>query len=75
MRLVENVVIGLAVQIGLDLTLLFEVVEIFEKEQPRRLLGVVELGRAAGLFPQHVVEIFEGLLEHVSLARKGRQMA
>lgn len=42
----------------------FEVVEVFEKEQPGRLLGVVELRRAASLFPENVVEIFESLFKY-----------
>jgi hypothetical protein len=29
------------------------------------LLGVVELGGAAGLFAQNVVDVFEGLFEHI----------
>ena len=43
---------------------LLEAVEVFEEEQPGRLLGVVELGRATCLFPEDVVDVFEGLFEH-----------
>ena len=49
---------------GLIGQVLLEAVEVFEEEQPGRLLGVVELGRAARLFPEDVVDVFEGLFEH-----------
>jgi hypothetical protein len=32
------------------------------------LLDVVELGAAAGLFPEDVVDVLEGLLEHAAVA-------
>ena len=47
---------------------LFEAVEVFEEEEPGGLLGVVELGGAARLFPENVVDILEGLLKHVGVA-------
>ena len=43
---------------------MFEAVEVFEEEEPGGLLGVVELGGAAGLFAEDVVDVFEGLFEH-----------
>ena len=43
---------------------MFDVVEAFQKQQPRGLLGVVELGGAAGLFPENIVDIFKCLFEH-----------
>ena len=46
------------------LRLLGESVQVFQKEQPGGLLGVVEFGGAAGLFPRHIVDIFEGMFEH-----------
>ena len=39
-----------------------EPVEVLQEQQPRRLLRVVELGGAARLFPQNVVDVFEGLV-------------
>ena len=42
----------------------FEGVEIFQEEQPRRLLGVIEFAGAAGVFPEDVIDIFEGLFKH-----------
>ena len=62
--LVEDVGVGLAVKLGLVGAVLFQVVEVFQEQQPRRLLGVVELGRAAGLLPENVVDVLEGLLKH-----------
>jgi hypothetical protein len=44
-------------------TIVFEAVEIFEEEEPGGLFGVVELGGAAGLFAEDVVDVFEGLFE------------
>jgi hypothetical protein len=38
--------------------------EIFEKEEPGGLLGVVELGGAAGFLAENVVDVFEDLFEH-----------
>jgi len=52
------------VQLGLQFPLALQIVEIFEEQQPRGLLGVIEFGGAAGLFPEHVVDILEGLFEH-----------
>jgi hypothetical protein len=39
-------------------------IEVFQEEEPRGLLGIVQLGRAAGLFPENVVDVLEGLFEH-----------
>ena len=64
MRRVDNVGIGLALKLRLEGALLLQIVEIFEKENPGSLFGVVEFRRAAGLFPEHVVDVLEGLFEH-----------
>jgi hypothetical protein len=48
-------------QIG---AVLFEAVQIFEEKQPRSLLGIIQLGSAASLFPEDIVNVFEGLFEH-----------
>jgi hypothetical protein len=42
---------------------LFEGVEVLEEEEPRGLLGVVELARGAGVLVQDIVDILERLLE------------
>ena len=52
---------------------LLQAVEVFQEEQPRGLLGVVEFGGAAGLFPEHVVDVFEGLFEHWSIGLHRRR--
>src|SRR5579871_6621661 len=62
--LVEQVGVFFAVQLGLGGAVLFQAVEVFQKQQPGSLLGVIQLGGAAGLFPEYVVDVFEGLLEH-----------
>ncbi len=62
--LVEDECVFPAGQSGLIGQVLLEAVEVFEEEQPGRLLGVVELGRAARLFPEDVIDVFEGLFEH-----------
>ena len=36
---------------------LLQPVEVFQEEQPGGLLGVVELGGAAGFFPEDVVDV------------------
>ena len=53
-----------ALQLGLAGPSRLQIVEIFEEQQPGGLLGVIELGSAAGLFPEDVVDILESLLEH-----------
>jgi hypothetical protein len=42
----------------------FQAFEVFEEEKPGGLLGVVELGGAASLLAEDVVNILEGLFEH-----------
>jgi hypothetical protein len=41
-----------------------QIVQVFEEQSPRRLLGIVEFRRATRLLPKHIVDILEGLLEH-----------
>ena len=62
--LVEDEGVFLALQRGFVGPVLFQAVEIFQEEEPGGLLGVVEFGGAAGLFPENVVDVFEGLFEH-----------
>ena len=44
---------------------LLEVVEVLQEQQPRGLLGIVELRGATRLFPEDVVDVLEGLFEHL----------
>ena len=67
MRLVDDEFVGLALKLGLQRALVLEIVEVLQEQHPRRLLGVVELRRAAGLFPEHVVDVLEYLLEAAGL--------
>lgn len=48
---VEDVAVGAPFEGGLGGFAGFEVVEVFKEEQPGGLLGVVELGGAAGFLP------------------------
>ncbi len=63
--------VGLADKLGLHRPALFQVVQVFEEQYPRCLLCIIQLRRAAGLFPQDVVDILEGLLEHASSVTPG----
>ncbi len=62
---VDDERVGLADELGLHGAALLQVVQVFEEQNPGGLLGVVQLGRAAGLFPEDVVDVLEGLLEHL----------
>ena len=64
----QDVVVLLAVQLGLGGFVLLEAVEVFEEQQPGGLLGVIELGGAAGFFAEGIVDVPEGLFEHVGPA-------
>ena len=61
---VEDVAVFLALQLGLHRLVLLQPVEVFQEEQPGRLLRVVQFGGASGLFPEDVVDVFESLFEH-----------
>jgi len=63
-QFVEDVRVSLAVQCGLIGAVLLEPIEVFQEQQPGRLLRVVQFGRAARFFPQDIVDILEGLFEH-----------
>jgi hypothetical protein len=62
--LVEDVGVFFALERGLVGLVLLEPVEIFQEQEPGCLLGVVELGGAAGLFPEDVVDVLECLFKH-----------
>ena len=61
---VEQVGVFLAVQRGLIGAVLLQPIEVFQEQQPGGLLGVIQLGGAAGLFPEDVVYVSEGLFKH-----------
>ncbi len=62
--LVEEVSVSLPVQRGFIGAVLLQAVEVFQEKEPGGLLGVIQFGGAAGLFPENVVDVFEGLFEH-----------
>lgn len=70
--LVEEVGVFATFDLGEVGAVLLEAVEVFEEEEPGGLLGVVELGGAAGLLAEGVVDIAEGLVEHARGNEKGR---
>jgi len=63
-RLVEDETLLLLFQSSLIGFVLLQPVQIFQEEEPRGLLGIVQLARTARFFPEDVVDVFEGLLEH-----------
>jgi hypothetical protein len=63
-RCIEDRRVVPAVEDRSVLALRLEVVEVFEEEQPRGLLGVVELGREPLVVPHDAVYVVECVLEH-----------
>jgi hypothetical protein len=59
----------LALKLGFRGLVLLQPIEVLEEEEPRSLLGVIEFGGAAGLLPENVVDIFEGLFEQSSILK------
>jgi hypothetical protein len=41
-----------------------EGIEVFQEQEPGALLGVIQFAGASGVFPEDVVDVFEGLFEH-----------
>jgi hypothetical protein len=62
--LLDDGAIGFARKRCVALPLVLQVVEIFEKQDPRSLLGVIDLRGAARFLPQNVIDVFECLFEH-----------
>jgi hypothetical protein len=61
---VEDARVFLSVQRCLGGPVLLQGVEIFQEQQPGGLLGVIQLAGATGIFPEDVINVFEGLFEH-----------
>ena len=57
-----GVVVAMQGRLGCPIPL--KAIEILEEEEPRALLGVVELTGTTRIFPEDVVDIFEGLFEY-----------
>ena len=43
---------------------LLQSIEVFQEQEPGGLLGVIQFGGATGFFPEDIVDVLEGLLEH-----------
>jgi len=65
---IEDEAVLLAFERSFGGLVLLHRVEVFEEEQPRALLGVVQFAGAARVLMQDVVDVFEGLFEHFFLA-------
>ena len=68
-RFFQDEIVFFAVQPSFVGPVFFKAIEVFQEQEPRCLFSVVELGGAAGFFPEHVVDIFEGLFEHKTAPR------
>ena len=68
-RRIENVRVGLPRKRRFIGTVLLQPIEILQEQQPRSLLGVVQLGRAASLFPEHIIDVLKRLLKHAPLSQ------
>ena len=73
-RSIEDVGVFPAVEGGFGGLVVFEGVEVFQEEQPGGLLGVVEFAGAAGILPEDVVDVFEGLFEHKRLKEENSML-
>ncbi len=60
---VRNVTVFLAFQRGLGALVLLKIVEVFEEQQPRRPLGVIEFAGATRLFTKDVIDVSESLFK------------
>jgi hypothetical protein len=61
---VEDEGVFLALQLGIHRFVLRQPVQVFQEQEPRGLLRVVQLGSAASFLSKNVVDIFEGLFKH-----------
>jgi hypothetical protein len=66
---VEDVAVWLPLQRGFIGAILLEPVEVFQEQEPRGLFGVIQFRGATGLFPEDIVNVFEGLFKHGYLLR------
>ncbi len=64
--LIEEVAVASAVDLGDGQPFLLQIIEIFEEEQPRSLLDVVELGGASVLLTEDIIDVAKSLFEHES---------
>ena len=72
-RLVEDAGVFLAFERGHGSLVLLKVFEIFQEEQPGRLLGVIKFGGAASFFAKNVVNVLERLFKHIFAVKPGKK--
>ena len=65
---VEDVAVFLTAERGFVGAVLLQAVEVFQEKEPGSLLGVVQFRGTTGLFPENVVDVFEGLFKHWHLS-------
>ena len=70
--LVEDVSVPLAFKRSFVGFVLLQPVQVFREEEPGGLLGIVQFGGAAGLFPEDVVDVLEGLFKHTHPSQDNR---
>jgi hypothetical protein len=62
---IEDVGVFSPLQLGLGGFVGFEGIEVFQEQESGTLLGVIQLAGATGVFPEDVVDVFEGLFNMV----------
>jgi hypothetical protein len=61
----QDVAVAPTFQLGLGGAVSLQSVQVFQEQQPGQLLGVVQLPGTAGILVLDVVDVLEGLFEHV----------
>jgi hypothetical protein len=67
---IKNIGVFFAFERSLGALVLFKIVEVFQEQQPRRLLGVIEFTGATRLFPKDVIDVSESLFKHSDMEGK-----
>ena len=53
-----------AVQLCFRCLVSFQRIKIFQEKKPRTLFCIIKLAGATGIFPENIVNIFEGFFKH-----------
>ena len=67
MLFTDDIGISAARYLGFKGLFMLQVIEVFEKQHLGSLFSIIPLARAAGFFPENVVDAFKGLLEQRTL--------
>ena len=67
---IEDVGVFSPLKLGFGGFVGFEGIEVFQEQEPGALLGVIQFTGASGVFPEDVVDVFEGLFEHVGVRQR-----